>query len=148
VVQPGENQTFSVEVEVPADAEFGTTTGITIFVQDVNTATVRNSAMVSLRVGDNDSDDDGVPDDEDECEVSNLESTIIIDECDSNVENTLFANGCSISDLVGNCAQGSKNHGQFVSCVSTLTNELKKDDVLSGQQKGMIQNCAAKANKP
>ena len=48
----------------------------------------------------NDSDDDGVPDNEDECEESNLESTIIIDECDSNVENTRFANGCSISDLV------------------------------------------------
>ncbi|RKZ44248.1 MAG: hypothetical protein DRR16_20960 [Candidatus Parabeggiatoa sp. nov. 3] len=149
VVQPGENQTFTVEVEVPADAELGTTTGITIFVQDVNIATVRNSAMVSLKVeGDNDSDDDGIPDDEDECEESNLESTIIIDECDSNVENTLFANGCSISDLVSNCADGSKNQGQFVSCVSKLTNDLKKDKVLSGQQKGMIQSCSAKANIP
>ncbi|EDN71811.1 hypothetical protein BGS_0451 [Beggiatoa sp. SS] len=35
-----------------------------------------------------------------------------------------------------------------MSCVSKLTNALKKDDVLSGQQKGMIQNCAAKANIP
>lgn len=149
VVQPGEFQTVIVEVEVPMSAELGTTTAITISVQDVNISTTRNSTSVSLRVeGDNDSDDDGIPDNEDECEESNLENTIIIDECDSNVENTLFANGCSISDLVGNCAQGSKNHGQFVSCVSKLTNDLKKDGVLSGQQKGMIQNCAAKANLP
>jgi len=52
VVQPGESQTVTIEVEVPADAAQGTTTDITIFVQDVNTSPVRNSTLVFLTVSD------------------------------------------------------------------------------------------------
>lgn len=54
VIQPGESKTVTIEVEVPADAEVGITTEITVFVQDVNVATVRNSTSVSLTVLEND----------------------------------------------------------------------------------------------
>jgi hypothetical protein len=46
------------------------------------------------------------------------------------------------------CAAGPSNHGQFVSCVSHLTNHLKKAGAISGQQKGAIQSCSAQAKIP
>jgi hypothetical protein len=53
--------------------------------------------------------------------------------------------GMSISELISECATAAKNHGQFVSCVTHLTNELKKDGVISDTEKGAIQSCAVKA---
>jgi len=54
----------------------------------------------------------------------------------------------TISDLIVACAEGARNHGKFVSCVSHLTNQLKKVGTITGQQKGAIQSCAAQANIP
>lgn len=95
-----------------------------------------------------DADLDGVADDQDACPASNLASTVIIDACDSGVHNTLFTNGCTISDQIAQCAVGAKNHGGFVSCVSHLTNDLKKDGTISGSDKGSIQSCAGGARIP
>jgi hypothetical protein len=60
----------------------------------------------------------------------------------------VFSNGCTISDRVAACAKNAKNHGQFVSCVALLTNDLNKAGTITGQQKGAIQSCAAQANIP
>lgn len=95
-----------------------------------------------------DEDLDGVPDDQDECAGSDLAATVVIDGCDSGVANALFTNGCTISDLIGNVADGAGNHGGFVSGVAHLLNELKKDGVITGAQKGDIQSCAAGADIP
>ena len=62
--------------------------------------------------------------------------------------NTLFASGCTISDLIMSCAEGASNHGQFVSCVSHVTNDLKKAGTITGQQEDAIQSCAAQAHIP
>jgi hypothetical protein len=85
---------------------------------------------------------------QDECPNSDLSATVVIDSCNSEVPNILFPSGCTISDLIGACAEGASNHGQFVSCVSHLTNDLKKVGTITGQQKGAIQSCAAKAHIP
>jgi len=99
-----------------------------------------------------DTDGDGVPDDfptgSDECDESDLTPTVVIDGCDSGVANTLFEDGCTISDEIAECAEGAKNHGKFVSCVSKLTNGLKKDGLISGKEKGKIQKCAAQSDLP
>ena len=96
-----------------------------------------------------DVDGDGVTDDADLCPNSDLtgdlEGTVVIDECDSGVANALFEDGCTISDRVMACADGAENHGEFVSCVSHFTNELKPQ-ALSGAEKGAIQSCAAQSN--
>ena len=44
-----------------------------------------------------DSDDDGIPDNEDNCPASILDPTVIIDGCDSGVENQLFDDGCTMN---------------------------------------------------
>lgn len=95
-----------------------------------------------------DSDGDSVPDSEDECPSSIIEPTVVIGSCNSVVPNALFTNGCTISDKIQQCAASARNHGQFISCVAHLTNELKNSGVITGQQKGAIQRCAARANIP
>lgn len=95
-----------------------------------------------------DTDGDGVDDATDQCLTSDLGATVVIGGCDSKVANSLFPNGCTASDLIANCAVGAKNHGKFVSCVSKLTNGLKRNELISGRQKGAIQRCAAQSDLP
>lgn len=95
-----------------------------------------------------DADFDGVSDDSDECLGSNLAPTVVIDGCDSGVPNTLLASGCTITDLVLECAVGAGNHGAFVSCATRTLNELKKAGIITGEQKEAIQSCASGANIP
>ena len=95
-----------------------------------------------------DADLDGVSDTVDQCLGSNLSPTVVIDGCNSGVPNTFFFSGCTITDLVMNCAPGARNHGAFVSCVAQVTNNLKNSGIITGAQKGAIQSCAAKADIP
>jgi hypothetical protein len=95
-----------------------------------------------------DSDGDGIPDDEDSCPQSNLDPTVIIDGCDSGVGNLLFEDGCTMRDLIDECAIGVTKHGDFASCVSHLTNDWKKDGLISGSDKGAMQSCAGQSDIP
>jgi PA domain len=95
-----------------------------------------------------DADLDGVADEVDCSPNSDLRPTVIIDGCDSSVPNTLFSNGCTVSDLITQIGASSLNHGAFVSEVSHLTNELKKSGLISGSQKAAIESCAAGAKTP
>ena len=81
-------------------------------------------------------------------EESDLSPTVVIDGCDSEVTNILLPTGCSLSDEIAMCAASAENHGKFVSCVSHMTNDLKKDGIITGKEKGAIQSCAAQANIP
>ncbi len=74
--------------------------------------------------------------------------TVVIGTCNSGAPNPLFSSGSTVGDLIAQVALGARNHGQFVSGVSSITNELKKSGVYSGSQKGAIQSCAASANIP
>ena len=92
-----------------------------------------------------DKDVDGVADASD-CEASsNFSPTIIIGGENTGVANMLFSTGCTTSDLIAHIAAGAKNHGQFVSGVSHLTNDLKQQGLISGAEKGAIQSAAAHA---
>ena len=95
-----------------------------------------------------DEDGDGVINGIDQCEDSITDATIIIDGCDSGVENSISGDGCSISDLIADIADNASNHGKFVSGVAHLLNDLKKSGLISGKEKGAVQKCAAKADIP
>jgi hypothetical protein len=75
-------------------------------------------------------------------------ATVIIGKCNSGVPNVVTPSGRTISDLVAGCARNASNHGQFVSCVAHVTNDLKETGTISGQQKDAIQTCAAQAHTP
>ena len=95
-----------------------------------------------------DYDSDGIIDDEDNCPESDLEETIIIDGCDTGVDNYLFENGCTMKDLITDCADNAKNHGKFVSCVTHLTKDWKKRRLIRKKEEGAIERCAAKSDIP
>lgn len=101
-----------------------------------------------LGVAPEDSDGDGINDDVDQCQDSDANATIIIGGCNTGVENKLFDTGCKMSDLIAQCAANARNHGKFVSCVAGLTNGWKKSGLISGREKGTVQNCAARADIP
>jgi hypothetical protein len=95
-----------------------------------------------------DSDGDGILDCDDACPNSDITPTVVIDGCDTGVENHLLDSGCTISDEIAECAAEVTNHGQFVRCVAHLTNALKREGIIAGKEKGKIQKCAAKADIP
>jgi len=99
-------------------------------------------------VCDPDDDNDGFADAEDNHQFSILDETVIIDGCDSGVENMMIEGGSNMADLIADRAEAATNHGEFVSCVAALTNAWKKAGLISGGQKGAIQSCAAESAIP
>lgn len=77
-----------------------------------------------------------------------LGGNVVIDGCDTGVPSGFFPNGATISDLVYDIADAAGNHGQFVSGVASLKNELRKSGVLTATQAQAIQSCAAQADLP
>jgi len=92
-----------------------------------------------------DSDGDGINDDADQCQDSDMNTLVTLDNCNTGVSNKLLDDGCTLSDLIAQCAEKAKNHGAFVSCIAHLTNSWKKAGIISEEQKDSIQQCAAKA---
>ncbi|MEE9186918.1 MAG: hypothetical protein V3U10_02675 [Bacteroidota bacterium] len=95
-----------------------------------------------------DLDGDGVPDDEDNCPDSDLGAVVVIDECETGVENQFLEDGCTMADTVMQCSEGVGNHGAFVRCVAHLTNFWKCQGLIAGDEKGAIQSCAGQADIP
>jgi hypothetical protein len=96
-----------------------------------------------------DADLDGVADSMDSCEPnSDVRSTVIIGSCDSGAPNTYFSSGCTISDYIRHIAASAKNHGDFVSGVALLIDQLKRAGIITGRQQGTIGSCAAGATIP
>jgi hypothetical protein len=102
--------------------------------------------QVSLSEHGMDSDGDGIADEEDCNSYSDLNPTVMFDGCDTGVANTLVEGGCTIADLAHACSQDATNHGSFSRCVSSVTNDLKRNGDISESDKIMIQSCAAQSN--
>jgi PA domain len=95
-----------------------------------------------------DADNDGMATGADCDDTSDFSPTLVIGSCDTGVTNYFFTNGCTLSDMVQAIGAGAKNHGQFVSGVSHLMNDMKKAGLITGAQKGAIQTCASGASIP
>jgi hypothetical protein len=57
-----------------------------------------------------DADVDGADDASDRCANSDLRATIVVDGCETAVVNSTLGAGCTISDELGRCADGARNH--------------------------------------
>jgi hypothetical protein len=129
VIQPGD----TVEVEIswaPAEGSEGTTCSDTltvIYARDLyETVLVTGKAV-----------DASGP-------ARNPPGMILIGERDTGVVDRPYE-GKLISELIRECEADQTNRGRFVSCVSSLTDELKEAGVISGKEKGALQSSAAKA---
>jgi DNA-binding beta-propeller fold protein YncE len=88
-----------------------------------------------------DADADGVLDGFDACADSDLDATLRIGRCNTRVPNAVDAQGCSLRDRVELCAEGASSHKRFARCVTRLTHELKRDQLITHRQKARILVC-------
>jgi hypothetical protein len=95
-----------------------------------------------------DADLDLVPDGSDSCAASDLRPTVFVGGQDTGVPNTLFTNGCTISDLIAREAAGADNHGAFVSGAAHVLNDLRDGGFITAVQKGVLQAAVARASVP
>jgi len=84
----------------------------------------------------------------DACPDSDTSPTVVIDGCDSGVDNYPLGDGCTVSDRIGDCAEAAVNHGEFVRCVNDIGDDLVDAGLVSGRDRGAIQRCAAGADLP
>jgi hypothetical protein len=83
----------------------------------------------------------------DACLNGDDRETVFIGGEDTGVPNRDTGNGCTINDLIVEDAP-YRNHGQFVSHVAVVTNQLIEHGLLTGHEKGQIQRAAAQADIP
>lgn len=94
-----------------------------------------------------DSDGDGVPDDEDLIPNSNMEETVMIDGCDSMVDNIALGDGVMLSDKIDELEAGDyRNHGQYVKATAQYLAGLVEDGVITDEEKDMIMECAGESS--
>lgn len=96
----------------------------------------------------NDTDGDGIPDDEDEFPNSDLSPTVVIDGADTGVENILFENGGTLADFINALAAEASDHGGFAGSVADLANALRKDGTLTNKESAALKKWAAKSSLP
>ncbi|MCB1037865.1 MAG: peptidase, partial [Acidobacteria bacterium] len=72
-----------------------------------------------------------------------LMTTTLLDGCDTGIGLIPFLAG-----QIEVCRLNAANHGQFVSCVSHLGNDLKKAGLITGAQKGQLTSCAGGSSLP
>ncbi len=78
----------------------------------------------------------------------NFSTQVSIAGCNTGVPNSGLATGCTISDLLSECAENAATHELYTACVTQTTNTLKRDGVINNKQKNDIQQCAARARIP
>jgi hypothetical protein len=151
---PGETLTITIEATIddplPAGTNEVTNQGLVsgdnfadVPTDDPDTAAPDDPTVTPVVTLILDSDGDGIPDDRDACPASDTSETIVIDGCDSGVENPLGADGCTASDRIDALARGARNHGKFVSGVSKLVKQLFKSGAVTRGNRGAVQRCAA-----
>ena len=93
-----------------------------------------------------DDDEDGVPNELDECPDSDLRPFVNVGTGNTSIPNAVNEEGCSIQDLVHHCEDTAKNHGQYVSCITKLANDLYDAGVITKSQRQEMKTGAAKSN--
>jgi CubicO group peptidase (beta-lactamase class C family) len=59
------------------------------------------------------------------------------------IEELVRDHGLDLAALFAECFDASKNHGEFTACVSQLLNDLVRRGIITRQQRGRLQSCAA-----
>jgi len=103
-----------------------------------------DNLVLSILVSD--CDGDGLTDDDDSCECSEMAETIEIGDCDSGVANDVLDDGCSMMDLITQCGEVAGNHGQFARCVGRLARSWRKEGLISMQDYARIIRCVARGD--
>jgi hypothetical protein len=93
-----------------------------------------------------DADNDGLADDQDQCDASDQRATIYIDGVNTGIPNQMFGNGCTMGDYIAAAADSARNHGDFVSAVSALGNDWKSAGLIPNQEHSVLVKTAARSD--
>ena len=80
-------------------------------------------ALFHMRGECKDSDGDGVLNGDDSCPDSDLRSTIVLDDIDTGIENTLFEDGCTVTDMIDELLALDPNNSEVVHLLLDLAGE-------------------------
>jgi DNA-binding beta-propeller fold protein YncE len=72
-------------------------------------------------------------------------TTVVMDGCDSGVENKVLDDGSALTSHIAQCADSLASHENFISCVTFLTNEWKKARIITETETDLINRCAEKS---
>jgi hypothetical protein len=122
LMEPFINQDLTLSVKAPQDLSLG-------FMRDIGWFP--------------DTDNDGLANDPDVCEASDLRGTIFVGDVNTGIANVLFGNGCTISDYVALVGSEAKNHGDFVSGVTKLAQALRDGGLITNEEYAILVNLAA-----
>ena len=92
-----------------------------------------------------DADGDGLADDLDACDASDLRGTIFIGAVNTGITNWIFGDGCTTGDEIAKAAAAATNHGQFVSAVTHLGNSWK-GSLITNQEFSILVRTAARSS--
>jgi hypothetical protein len=93
-----------------------------------------------------DADNDGVPDDEDAFPNSDMRPFVDVGNGPTTVKNVVLEDGATIQDLVNEAMENARNHGQYVSAIARLANDLRKDGTITQRESVILKNGAAKSS--
>lgn len=94
-------------------------------------------------VCDEDDDNDGIVDTLDPTPLSNIEATVQVGTCDSNIDNQNLGDGNTISDLIDKFENTEfKNNGQFRKAAAQLAESLVDQGLISEDEKDALMTCA------
>ena len=94
-----------------------------------------------------DADLDGIADQTDCNPQSDLTATIVVGGIKTNVPNTLFSSGCTISDLIAQIKATSNGQGQYISGVAALMNSLVSSGLITQAQMDIVMDAVARSKK-
>ena|GEM_PF-5818738 len=97
---------------------------------------------------DTDDDNDGVADAVDSFDYSNMSPTVVIGGVDTQVTNQVLPSGGTFSDLIAQAAANAQSHGDFISAVSNMSDQWRRDGRITAQQRSRIISVAAQAQIP
>lgn len=92
-----------------------------------------------------DADVDGFADDDDECDPSDLRSTIFVAGVNTGIPNLMFTNGCTMSDEIIAASDDADNHGAFVSAGALVGNAWRNADLITDDQRSILLTTAAQS---
>ncbi|MBI1824935.1 MAG: hypothetical protein HY287_14520 [Planctomycetes bacterium] len=96
-----------------------------------------------------DSDNDNVPNIYDLCPESNIEPTVAVEDCTTEVTNLTVHDGCTMNDLINACAAKPQVHRRdFVRCVRQLAAEWRHDGLITLRDQREIVRCASQKRTP
>lgn len=95
---------------------------------------------------DNDDDNDGITDDMDQY-TGMVSGNVDLGTGDTGIADRVNSNGVPLSVLLSDgmnaCSATAKNHGKYVSCMAKVLNALKKQGLITDEEKDLLQSMIA-----